>query len=329
MREIKKVVSTVRYAAEDLDMLRSLFEDSTFVQVCPDDTPTLLRELKDADAAVLDADLDDRFLGENQLKWIHCNHAGLAKSARPEVFERGIILTGSAGRSAEVLAEHAVYFMLAACYHTHELLAAQYRHTWLRTPEMMDWRGLYGRKAGIIGMGHTGKCLAERLHAFGMELWAYDRYPLGSDFSFVEHPLIAEKGDTLDPLYQNCDFVCLCIALTDQTYQMVNDDAFQKMKQGAVLVNMARGQIVDTEAMIRALDSGKLSCAGLDVFDSEPLPADSPLWDRKDVYITPHVTPAVPHRNGKCLEIIRENVRRYKAEEPMLNQVDPKDRYTK
>lgn len=329
MRTIKKVLSNVDYSAEDLDTLRSLFAGSEFVQVDGTDTERILREVKDADVAVLDADLDERFLTGNALRWIHCNHAGLAKSARPEVFEKGILLTGSAGRSAEVLAEHAIYFMLAACYHTHELVAAQHSHTWMRTAEMPAWRGLYGRRAGIIGMGHTGKALAERLHAMGMELWSYDRFALDDAFAFVEHPITSNNPNALDALYANCDFVCITIALTDQTYRMINDEAFGKMKPGAVLVNMARGQIVDTEAMIRALDSGKLSCAGLDVTDPEPLPASSPLWDRRDVYITPHFTPAVPHRNGKCLEIIRENVRRYKAEEPMLNQVKPEDRFTK
>lgn len=327
MRTIRKVLTTVNFVPEDLETLRSFFPDSIFVHVDQKDTEGILREVRDADVAVLDADLDERFLGENDLKWIHCSHAGLAKSARPEVFERGIILTGSAGRSSPVLAEHAVYFMLNACYHTHEMIAAQYAHQW-GVEGAYKWRGLFGRKAGIIGMGNTGKRLAERLHTFGMELWAYDRYPLGDDFGFVEHQLVAQNGDTLDSLYENCDFVILCIALTDQTYHMVDEAAFAKMKPGAVLVNMARGAVVDTQAMIRALDSGKLSCAGLDVFEQEPLPADSPLWDRKDVYITPHCTPAVPHRDGRSLEIIGENVRRYLAEEEMINRVFPEDRYT-
>lgn len=329
MRTINKVLSTVNYSAEDLEALRSIFAGSEFVHVDNADTAGILREVKTADVAVLEADLDERFLTGDTLRWIHCNHAGLAKSAKPQVFEKGILLTGSAGRSAEVLAEHAVYFMLAACYHTHDLINAQYSHTWLRRPEMSAWRGLYGRKAGIIGMGHTGKALAERLHAFGMELWAYDRFALDDRFDFIEHRLTADEPDALDTLYANCDFICITIALTDQTYRMINEEAFGKMKSGAVLVNMARGQIVDTDAMLRALNTGKIACAGLDVTDPEPLPADSPLWDRHDVYITPHFTPAVPHRNGRCLEIIRENVRRYKAEEPLLNQVKPEDRFTR
>lgn len=326
MREIKKVISTVGYGQKDLDTLREIFAESEFVQVDKDDTQTILREVRDADVAVLDADLDERFLGENQLRWIHCNHAGLAKSARPELFERGILLSGSAGRSSPVLAEHCIYFMLNACYHTHEVLAAQYAHRWGVEGEQ-GWYGLYGRTAGIIGMGNTGKQLAERLNALGMDIIAYDRREI-EGFEYIREKLNASRGDTLDVLYAQSDFVVLCIALTDQTWHMIDDAAFAKMKRGAVLVNLARGALVDTDALIRALDSGRIAQAGLDVFEQEPLPADSPLWDRRDVYITPHCTPQVPDRTARCLDIIRENVRRYRAGEELLNRVLPADVYT-
>ena len=145
---------------------------------------------------------------------------------------------------------------------------------------------------------------------------------------YIGKKLNSSRGDTLDELLANSDFVILCIALTDETYHLINDKAFAGMKPGAVIVNMGRGQLIDTEALIRALDSGIVSCAGLDVFEQEPLPANSVLWDRKDVYITPHATPQFPDRAARCLEIIAENVRRYKAGEEMLNRVLEKDRYT-
>ncbi|MGI6725334.1 MAG: NAD(P)-dependent oxidoreductase [Christensenellales bacterium] len=326
MRAIRKVLSTVNYTGQDLKTLKEIFEGSEFIQVSHSDTENILKELVNTDVAVLETDLDERFLGDSSLKWIHCNHAGLNKSARPEVFEKGIILTGSAGRSSPVLAEHCIYFMLNACYHTHELLAAQYTHQW-GVKDQDDFRGLFGRTAGIIGMGHTGKMLAERLNAFGMDIISYDRYEL-KDYDYITRKLNSSKGDSLDELYANSDFIILCIALTNETYHLINDESLAKFKRGAILVNMARGGIVDTEALIRALDSGQVAQAGLDVFEQEPLPTDSPLWDRKDVYITPHFTPAVPHRAGRCLEIIRENRRRYINNEEMLNEVKEKDIFT-
>ncbi|MBR1607537.1 MAG: D-2-hydroxyacid dehydrogenase [Clostridia bacterium] len=296
MRNIHKVVTTLRYSPEQMAQVRSFFPEAAFVQVDRSDTDTLLKELRDADVALVSGDLDDRFLGDNQLQWIHCDHAGLARSAKPALFERGILLSGAAGRSSPVLAEHAIYFMLAACYHTRELLHAQDSRQW-GVADQSAWRGLYGRTAGLVGMGNNGKMLATRLRALGMRLIFWDRaYQEG--FEDVEQLLSSDPG-----------------AL------------FAHVKPGAVLVNMSRGALVDTAALMEALDQGILSCAGLDVFEQEPLPADHPLWEYKNVYITPHVTPQVPDRTGNCIAILQENVRRYRAGERLLNQVEPGDAY--
>ena len=173
MRSIHKVVATIRYSPEQMAQVRSFFPEAAFVQVDRSDTDTLLKELKDADVALVSGDLDDRFLGDNQLKWIHCDHAGLAQSAKPELFDRGILLSGAAGRSSPVLAEHAIYFMLAACYHTRELLHAQDSHQW-GVADQSAWHGLYGRTAGLVGMGNNGKMLANRLRALGMRFYAFN-----------------------------------------------------------------------------------------------------------------------------------------------------------
>ena len=324
MRNIHKVVATLRYSPEQMAQVRSFFPEAAFMQVDRSDTDTLLKELKDADVALVSGDLDDRFLGDNQLKWIHCDHAGLARSAKPALFERGILLRGAAGRSSPVLAEHAIYFMLAACYHTRELLHAQDSHQW-GVADQSAWRGLYGRTAGLVGMGNNGKMLAIRLRALGMRLISWDRtYQEG--FEDLEQRLSSDPH-ALTELVSQSDFICLNLALTDQTYHLFDHALFAHVKPGAVLVNMARGALVDTAALMEALDQGILSCAGLDVFEQEPLPADHPLWDYKNVYITPHVTPQVPDRTGNCIAILKENVRRYRAGERLLNQVDPGDAY--
>ena len=320
MRTIKKVLATVYYTPEELETLRDIFAGAEFVHLDHRDTQGILKELETADVAVLPTDLDVRFLGENHLKWIHCDHAGLNKSAVPEVFEKGILLSGSAGRSSPVLAEHCIYFMMQSCYHTKELLAAQRNAHW-GVQGQDEWRGLYGRTAAIIGMGNNGRELAARLHAFGMNLVTYDqRKQEGLDY--IRHQYTSETGDTIEPLLKQADFVILCVPLTDVTFHMMNYEMFRKMKPTATLVNMSRGAIVCTEDMIRALNEGLFACAGLDVFEEEPLPAESPLWAMEKVYVTPHVTPQVPHRTGRSLDIIRENVRRYKAGERLLNQVD-------
>ena len=321
MPKINKVVTTVWYNKKNMHDLRRVFPEAEFVYVPFYDKEQLTEAVRDADAAILLGDVDPCLLGENTLKWIHCDHAGLNGSARPEVFARGIPVTGAAGRSAPVLAEHCIYFMLQSCYHTKELLTAQANHQW-GVDGSNAWRGLYGRTAGIIGMGNNGKQVASRLHALGMKLIAYDRYPI-QGFDYIEQKLCEQQGDTIEPLLQASDFIILTLALTDETFHMFDKKTFAKVKKGAFLVNMARGGIVCTEDMIEALNEGTLSGAGLDVFEEQPLSPDSPLWDMPTVYITPHSTPQVPDRAARSIEIIRENARRFEAGEPLLNLLRP------
>lgn len=325
MNTIKKVVSTVWYNKENYHELRNIFPDSEFVYVNFYDKEKLAEEVRDADVAIILGDVDNCLLGENSLKWIACDHAGLNGSARDEVFAKNIFVTGAAGRSAPVLAEHCIYFMLQYCYHTKELLEAQSKGQW-GVEGSQNWKGLYGRKVGIVGMGNNGKMLADRLNAFGMDIYAFDKFPI-KGFDYIKHKYVGNDGDTIDELLENCDFVVLTLALTDETYHMFDEAAFGKMKKDAFLVNMARGGIVDTKALTEALQKGEIGGAGLDVVEEEPFPSDHPLWTMPTVYITPHCTPQVPNRSKRSIEIIRENKRRFENGEPMLNLLKEADRF--
>ena len=326
MNEIKKVVSTVWYDKENYHALRNVFPEAEFVYVDFYDKEKLEEEVKDADVAIILGDVDNCLLKENTLKWIACDHSGLNGSARDEVFAKNIIVTGAAGRSAPVLAEHCIYFMMQYCYHTKELLKAQEEGRW-GVEGSNKWQGLYGRKVGIIGLGNNGKMLADRLRAFEMDIYAYDKYPI-QGYDFLKGKYIGSNGDTLDYILENCDFIVLTLALNDDTYHMFNRETFKKMKKDAFLVNMARGGIVATEDLCAAIQEGIIGGAGLEVLEEEPLPSDHPLWRLPTVYITPHSTPQVPNRSRRSIEIIRENARRFRAGEPMLNQLTEKDRYT-
>ena len=304
MPKLRKVVSTVWYNKENYHALRNVFPEADFVYVNFYDKEKLAQEAKDADVAILLGDVDDCLLGQNTLKWVACDHAGLNGSARDEVFAKDFIVTGAAGRSAPVLAEHAVYFMLQHCYHTKELLAAQAAGHW-GVDGSNTWKGLYGRKAGIVGMGNNGRMLAERLHAFGMDIYAFDKFPVrGMDY--IRHRFAGSDGDSIDTLLAECDFIILTLALTDETYHMFDAEAFR---------------------LLEALRSGEIGGAGLDVLEEEPLPQDHPLWTMPQVYITPHTTPQVPDRAKRSIEIIRENKRRFEAGEPMLNVLKESDRF--
>lgn len=327
MNEIKVVMSTVQYDESHLDRLKKIFDPAEFILVDGNDDAAVEKALERAEVAVLKADLDERFLSGKKLKWIHCDHAGLNKSARPKVFEKGLIVTGSAGRSGPVLAEHALFFMLSHVYHANEFKAAQVLHQWgVRGQD--QFYGLFGQTVGILGMGHTGKEMAIRAKALGMKVLAYRRrvteLPEGVDRLYC-----ADAGDTIDELVRESDFIVLALSLSDKSYHIIGERELNMMKPNAFIANVARGSIIDENALIKALREGKIAGAGLDTFETEPLPVDSSLWDLPNVRITPHLTPRVPDRVGRSLDVIAENVRRFKNGEPLLNRITPEDLYTK
>ena len=293
---------------------------------CPD-SAGFDAALARADVAILAKDPDLRILSAPNLQWIHVDHAGLNRAARPEAFRKGLVVTGSAGRSAPVLAEHALFFALALAYRYPDFLEAQRAHQW-GVPGQDELRGLYGRTMGIIGLGNTGKELAARAKAFGMRVLGYRRQatepPAGVDRLFS-----AEAGDGLDDLLEQSDFVVLALGLSDNSYKLIGKRELELIGPKGYLINMARGPVVDEAALAAALYAGDIAGAGLDTFEVEPLPADSPVWDAPNTLITPHVTPAVPDRTARSLDIIRENVRRFRSGEPMLNMLRPEDRYTR
>lgn len=327
MPEVEYVLATVPYQGEHLERLLDAFAPADVELLRRDDAPGIAGALERADVAVLAGDLDERHLRAPRLKWVHCDHAGLNKSARPEVFERGLLVTSSAGRSAPALAEHALFFMLALAYNFTAFLAAQRAHRW-GIAGQDDLRGLYGRTVGIVGLGNTGSELALRAKACGLRVLGYRRRA-GAAPAGVDHLYSAARGETLEPLLRQSDFVVLAVPLSDATHHLIGERELGQMKPGAFLVNMARGAVVDEVALLAALRDGRLAGAGLDTFAQEPLPADSPLWDAPNVLITPHVTPQVPDRTGRSLDIVVENVRRYRAGETLLNQLRPEDVYTK
>ncbi|HEU5318303.1 MAG TPA: D-2-hydroxyacid dehydrogenase [Chloroflexota bacterium] len=327
MPDIAFVLATVPYAGPHLARLRGAFAPASVTQLRRDDATGIAAALERADVAVLAGDLDERFLRAPRLRWIHCDHAGLNKSARPEVFEKGLLVTSSAGRSSPVLAEHAILFMLALAYRFPAFLEAQRRHQW-GIPDQDSLRGLYGRTVGIVGLGNTGSELAARSKALGMRVLGYRRSdappPAGVDQAFS-----AARGEPLDQLLRESDFVVLAVPLSDATHHLIGERELRLMKPSACLVNMARGAVVDETALLAALREGRIAGAGLDTFEREPLPPDSPLWDAPNALITPHTTPQVPDRTGRSLDIICENVRRYRAGERLLNLLTPTDVYSR
>lgn len=329
LRSIDAVLATVPYTDDELTQLRAAFGEAEFIWAAADDDAAIRAALEHVDVAVLEADLDDRHLAAPHLKWVHCDHAGLNRSARPEVFQRGLIVTGSAGRSAPALAQHAFYFALSLTYQARELIRDQEARVWRGIPDYF-WRpALWGQTLGIVGYGSTGKEMAALGRAFGMRVVVLRRRPVDELPPSVDDMLSDADEDGLGRLIDQSDVIMLATPLTDRTHHLFGDAEFRRMKPSSVLINLARGPVVDQDALVRALETGEIAGAASDVFSPEPLPRESPLWHAPNFYLTPHMTPRMPDKTQRSIDMITENARRYRGGEPMLNQITPDDMYTR
>jgi phosphoglycerate dehydrogenase-like enzyme len=326
-RTLQAVLVTLPYEPDELQGLAALIAPARFIRCDPSDDAGIEAALKHVDAAFIGGDLDVRFIEAPALKWVHCDHSGLTRSARPEIFQRGLIVTGSAGRSAAALAQHGFYFAMALTYDARQLIEKQAAHAWRAIPGYEHKLSLVGKTLGIVGHGQTGREMARLGKAFQMKVMAFNRSVV-RDAPDVDVMLCAERGDSVDPLLEHADVLMLATQLTDVTYRMIGASQFARMKRSAFIVNMARGEVIDEPAMIDALRSGQIAGAGLDVFATEPLPVDSPLWDLPNVLLTPHMTPGLPDKRRRSIDMITENIARYRDGRPMLNRLSERDVFT-
>jgi phosphoglycerate dehydrogenase-like enzyme len=327
MPEIRSVLVTIRFRREQRRRLDDLLAPAAVIHAHPRNAPAIGAALAHAEVALLAGDLDERFLAAPRLRWVHCDHAGIERSARPEVFARDLAVTSAAGRSAPALAEHAFFLILSLAYRSTDVLAAQRARRW-GFPGQPRLRALAGRTLGIVGLGYTGVEVAARATAFGMRVLAYRRRA-GSPPPGVERVLAADRGESLMTLLGESDVVVLACSLSDTTYRMIGARELAAMRSTALLINVARGALIDEDALCGALATRRIAGAGLDVFAAEPLPRSSPLWRLPNVIVTPHATPALLDRDERSLAIVAENVRRWRAGEPLRNRLQPEDVYTR
>ena len=254
------------------------------------------------------------FRNAANLKWIQTTSAGLDKVLGPELVERDLIVTNASGVHAPQVAELAWALTLAVSRALPVYFRQQQEHRWQYGP-IFD---LAGSTAGIIGLGGIGRQYAKVAVALGMRVIAVDPHeppkPDGVESLW--------KMDRLDELLETADVVLVSCPYTLQTRNLLDHGRLAHMKPTAILVNIARGGIVDEEALAEALRAGRLRGAGIDVCETEPLPADSSLWDVPNLVITPHCAGLSPHRNRRLAEFFCQNLRRYLAEEPLMNVVD-------
>ena len=245
------------------------------------------------------------------LRWFHTFSAGADHPVFRAFLDRGVRLTTSAGSSALPIAHSVVMHLLSMCRNVRRYEADQLAHRW----QPVDNVDLEGRVVGVIGMGSIGSEVARLVQQFGMQAIGTRRNPTGDEPCQIWHP------DRLPELLAVVDDLVLAAPLTEETRQMIGAPQLALLRPGAHLVNVGRGELIDESALVAALASGQVGAAALDVFATEPLPADSPLWDMPNVTITPHAAGETTLSRRRADEMFTENLRRYAAGEPLRNEL--------
>ena len=253
------------------------------------------------------------------LVWVLSNSAGVDQylDNRALMETDRIVLTNMRAVHGPAIADHAMAMLLTLTRNMPAHLRNQRDHRW-GSPDARTGIAFQGRTMFVVGLGGIGTEIAQRAHGFGMRV-------IGSRRSDKPNPGYIErvgKPEDLLAMLPEADVVAIAVPLTPETEGMFDERAFGAMKEGAYLINIARGTIVKTDALLAALESGHLAGACLDVTDPEPLPADDPLWKLQNVILTPHVAVVSDLGNSARFEILRENLRRYTAGEKMLSVVD-------
>lgn len=252
-----------------------------------------------------------------QLKWLHVFNAGVDHPIYTEMLERGVRLTTSAGSTAEPIAQTAIMGLLALARGFPRWLAAQRARKWdpVRFGELP--RDLRGQTAVVVGLGKIGAEIARLARALGLKVIGIRRSPRKADDPVDE----LRPPAALPDLLPQCDWLIVACPLTPGTRGLIDAASIARLPRGARIINIARGEIVVESAMIEALESGRLAGAYLDVFETEPLPPESPLWDMKNVLITPHNSSAAAGNDERVLEIFLDNLARWRRGAPLVNEI--------
>jgi len=249
-----------------------------------------------------------------RLKWVHSVSAGVDMMPLDKLREHNILLSNSRGIHGKPIAEQILGMLIAFSRGLHGYWRNQETRRWERQYPVDE---LTGKTLVILGAGSIGREVARKAQAFDMTVVGVksNREPMAN---FDRMLSIAELDDVLP----EADFVVVLVPLTSKTHHLINDYRLHRMKSSAVLINFARGVVVDQSALTRALQDHTIRGAGLDVFKEEPLPAEDPLWTMEQVIITPHTGGWTPYYDERLVEIFMANWRAFRNHQPLITAVD-------
>lgn len=317
-----KIISSCTLSDDLLRQLKSEFPDYMYAKNIDD---IAKHELKDVVVQVTYGhDITAERLDEmKSLKLIHVMQSGLNLVPFDELIKRDIMLTNSKGINSITIAEYTMGMMLNLIRNSFVYYDAQKKNQWDFTTTLDE---LYGKTLGILGYGSIGTELAKRAKAFGMRVLASKRR-YAEEIENVDEVI---KTEDRMRIFKEADFIVSLLPLTPDTEGMIGEKELAMMKSTASLINVSRSGIVDLEALIDSLESEKIRAAVLDVFDVEPLPEDSELWNVKNLYLTPHIAgDRHPAYKQRAFDILFHNLKKVSANEfnEMKNIVDKTQGY--
>jgi phosphoglycerate dehydrogenase-like enzyme len=294
--------------------MRAAFPEVIFSSVVTE--PDSIRE---ADAYIGRIPPDVYHRSGERLRWVHSTGAGIETIiAIPELVASDVVVTNTRGAHAPFVAEHTFALMLALNRNLSGFTQDQCNHVYQAGAREIPMDSLYGKRMLILGMGNIGRAIARRALAFEMSVVGLDVMApeqVGDDLTVL--PM-----DHLDTELDSADVLVIAVPHTAETHNLIDAPRVKALKQGAMVIGISRGRIIDEAALAERLRDGTLAGAGLDVFAEEPLPPHHFLWDTPRLVITPHCAPNSPETRNREFEITHENIRRFVAGEPLLNVCD-------
>lgn len=288
---------------------------------------TLAQEFSEAEIALTPSIRPEQFVTAKKLRWIHSPSAAVHQFMFPELVNSDVILTNGRNVHGPVVAEHVIALIFALAKNIPAAVRFQQQHLW---GQEIAWgpghrpRELAGATLGLVGLGSIGRAVADHAAALGMHVIAARQHPDGAKPESVHEVLPSSR---LDELLARSDYVVLAAPVTQSTQNMIGSPQLAKMKPEAYLINVGRGALVDEPALIDSLRNRKIGGAALDVFEKEPLPADSPFWALENLLITPHTAGMTEKLWERQYALFSENLRRYLNHQPLLALVNKESGY--
>lgn len=307
-----KALFTYDYGFENMNRIKELGYEVSIVR---ENEITNNDEVNDSDILVCYNPFDTLDISKmRRLKWIQLSSVGIDQLPFDIIKNRGIQVTNNKGGYSIPIGEWIVLKILEMLKKSSSLYRKQQMKKWKMDMSLLE---LYGKTVGFVGTGSIAAEAAKRLQGFGVKILGVNTS--GSNTEYFNECYSTEK---IDDMLNQCDIVVITIPYTRKTHHMINNNRFKAMRDGVFIVNIARGNIIDEQALISNIRNGKIKGAALDVFEEEPLNLDNPLWGFDNVIVTPHNSWVSEEMNERRFKLILENLKRYSAGEKLVNLVD-------